>query len=104
VVKERIGGNIGRVLLAINIMKVTIDRYRVLHLIILMTCSCILAETLISKFAWARLSAYGIACTVVTGSSNGIRSIIEKHDNECQNDIRRVREEKMEKRRDRRKR
>lgn len=85
-------------------MKVTFDRYRVLHLIILMTCSCILAETLISKFMWARLSAYGIACTVVTGSSNGIRSIIEKNDNECQNDIRRVREEKMEKRRDRRKR
>jgi DNA integrity scanning protein DisA with diadenylate cyclase activity len=87
-------------------MKVTFDRYRVLHLIILIACSSILAETLISKLALARLSAYGFACTIITRLSNGVRSILEKSDSDrqAQNSMRRLREEKMEKRRDRRKR
>jgi hypothetical protein len=84
-------------------MKVTFDRYRFFHLIILIACSCIFAEILISKLALARLSAYGFACSVVTGLS---RAILEKSDSDrqAQNTMRRLQEEKMEKRRDRRKR
>ena len=53
-------------------MKVTIDRYRVLHLFILVGCSFILAETLVSKWGWSYMSAYGFAISITTQISNAI--------------------------------
>jgi hypothetical protein len=56
-------------------MKITFDRYRILHLFLLMACTFILAETLIAKMDWSKLSAYGFACTVVTQISNAMNPI-----------------------------
>ena len=55
-------------------MKVSIDRYRVLHLFILMGCSFILAETLVSKWEWSYMSAYGFAISITTQISNAINN------------------------------
>ena len=59
-------------------MKITFDRYRILHLFLLMACTFILAEILIAKIYWSKLSAYGFACTVVTQINNAMNPI-ESH-------------------------
>ena len=62
-------------------MEVTIDRYRVLHLIVLVFGSYIIAKILILKWEWSSLSAYGFGVTITTQVSNGISKIIEDESN-----------------------
>jgi len=85
-------------------MKVTIDRYRILHLVMLMICSYLLAEALIAKMEWTPLSAYGLACTITTQISNGINS--QYNEDEANSPVEKRREDKrervLEKRRERR--
>ena len=86
-------------------MKITFDRYRILHLILLVACSFILAETLIAKMEWSKLSAYGFACTMISQLSNAI-SPIESDDSKrtAAEETKRQdkRERTLEKRRERR--
>ena len=56
-------------------MKVTIDRYRIFNLVILLACSGVLAEIIISKFEWSRLSAYGFTITICVQISNAINKL-----------------------------
>ena len=56
-------------------MKVTIDRYRILNLGILLACSGVLAEIIISKFEWSRLSAYGFTITICVQIINAINQL-----------------------------
>ena len=85
-------------------MEVTLDRWRILHLILLMTASFIVAEILIKKWEWASLSAYGFAITITTQ----ISKVINPDPNDDVEDAAdKKREEKrervLEKRRERRK-
>ena len=83
-------------------MEVTIDRYRVLHLIVLMFSSYIIAKIFILKWEWSSLSAYGFGVTITTQISN---VIIHKINEDKSNVIDKKREEKrerVEKRRERR--
>ena len=87
-------------------MKFTFDRYRILHLILLMACSYIVAETLIAKMEWSKLSAYGFACTVITQLNNAINPIESddsKHTAAEETKKQDKRERILEKRRERRK-
>lgn len=88
-------------------MKVTIDRYRILHLVLLMACSFVLGEILIAKMGWAPLSAYGFACTVTSQISSAAREALANKDQKEEVDsAQKKREEKrgkvLEKRRGRR--
>ena len=56
-------------------MKIVVNRNRVLHLLLLIVCSHIIARFLINSWEWAPLSAYGLACTIATQFSNAIISI-----------------------------
>jgi hypothetical protein len=79
------------------IMKVTIDRYRILNLIILLACSSILAEIIISKFEWARLSAYGFTITICVQISNAINKLnLEQQQNNNNDAAEKKRLEKSE--------
>mmetsp|Transcript_15715 Transcript_15715/g.33228 ORF Transcript_15715/g.33228 Transcript_15715/m.33228 type:complete len:95 (+) Transcript_15715:180-464(+) len=53
-------------------MKINLDRWRILHLLVLMGISFVLAEILIAKMGWTGLSAYGFACTITTQINNAI--------------------------------
>ena len=53
-------------------MKVNLDRWRILHLIALILVSHVLAQALMHKYGWPRLSAYGFAVTVATQMSNAM--------------------------------
>ena len=56
-------------------MKVTIDRYRIFNLVLLLACSGVLAEIIIFKFEWSRLSAYGFTITICVQISNAINQL-----------------------------
>ncbi|KAL7527882.1 hypothetical protein ACHAWF_002347 [Thalassiosira exigua] len=83
-------------------MKVTIDRYRILHLILLIICSFILAEILIKKLGWSRLSAYGFACTLTSQISQAIHRLQTDNPDGEDEDRQDKRERVIQKRRDRR--
>ena len=78
-------------------MKVTIDRYRILNLVILLACSGVLAEIIISKFEWSRLSAYGFTITICVQISNAINKInLEAQQNKNNDAAEKKRLEKIE--------
>ena len=83
-------------------MEVTIDRYRVLHLVLLMFSSFIIAKILILKWEWSLLSAYGFGVTISTQVSNSISKIIEDESNSTEDKKREEKRERVEKRRERR--
>lgn len=86
-------------------MKVTFDRYRILHLILLMACSWVLAKILIAKLEWTAMSAYGFACTLTTQINQAINSA-KKDDDGDNNGAEKKRQDKrdrvLEKRKERR--
>ena len=83
-------------------MKVTIDRYRILHLLLLMGTSFVLAETLIHKLEWTPLSAYGLACTLTTQISSALYGQTEEDDVNAADAKRKEKRERVaEKRRER---
>lgn len=53
-------------------MKVTVNRNRILHLILLILCSHVIARVLIKVWEWPPLSAYGLGCTMTIQFSNAI--------------------------------
>lgn len=63
-------------------MKVNIDRYRILHLILLIAISSVVAETLVTKLDWTRMSAYGFACSVTSQVSQRVYSILNPSEEE----------------------
>ena len=83
-------------------MEVTIDRYRVLHLVLLMFSSFIIAKILISKWEWSSLSAYGFGVTISTQVSNALSKIIEDESNSTVDKKREEKRERVEQRRERR--
>jgi len=83
-------------------MEVTIDRYRVLHLALLMFSSYIIAKILILKWEWSSLSAYGFGVTISTQVSNALSKIIEDESNSTVDKKREEKRERVEKRRERR--
>ena len=89
-----------------TIMKVNLDRYRIFHLIVLLACSFVVAETLIAKMEWTKMSAYGLAITITTQLSNAINSANKDADAADESAAEKKRQEKrervLEKRRERR--
>jgi len=84
-------------------MEVTIDRYRVLHLIVLMFTSYIIAKILILKWDWSSMSAYGFGVTISTQISNAMHTINNDKSNAMAIDQKREeKRERVEKRRERR--
>ena len=84
-------------------MKVTIERYRVLHLLVLTGCSFVLAEILIHKLGWTALSAYGMACTFTSQVSSAIYAQTEEEEVDAAELKRKEKRERVaEKRRERR--
>ena len=78
-------------------MKVTIDRYRIFNLVILLACSGVLAEIIISKFEWSRLSAYGFTITICVQISNAINKLnLEAQQNKNNDAAEKKRLEKIE--------
>ncbi|KAL3771102.1 hypothetical protein ACHAWU_006479 [Discostella pseudostelligera] len=78
-------------------MEITIDRYRILHLILLIVCSHVIARFLINSWEWTPLSAYGLAVTVTTQISNAItQNNINAGNNDEDNVVDKRRQEKRE--------
>mmetsp|Transcript_7648 Transcript_7648/g.12379 ORF Transcript_7648/g.12379 Transcript_7648/m.12379 type:complete len:100 (-) Transcript_7648:123-422(-) len=88
-------------------MEINLDRWRILHLLLLLTVSSILAQILIAKFEWAALSAYGFAITITTQINNAINSDQLNGDLNADDAADKMRQEKrervLEKRKERRK-
>mmetsp|Transcript_56191 Transcript_56191/g.119496 ORF Transcript_56191/g.119496 Transcript_56191/m.119496 type:complete len:96 (-) Transcript_56191:28-315(-) len=84
-------------------MKVNFDRWRILHLLLLMVISSILAEALIAKLEWTSLSAYGFAITITTQISNAFNPDSVDADDAADDMRQKKRERILEKRRERRK-
>lgn len=81
-------------------MKVTVDRYRILHLVLLLACSCVIGQILISKWEWGVMSAYGFATTITIQISNALYSL--NTTNGDTDEAEKKREEKRERRREHR--
>ncbi|KAL7441636.1 hypothetical protein ACHAXH_008729, partial [Discostella pseudostelligera] len=68
-------------------MEIIIDRYRILHLILLIVCSHVIARFLINSWEWTPLSAYGLAVTITTQFSNAITRHNTNADNTEEDDV-----------------
>lgn len=85
-------------------MKVNFERSRILHLVILLAISFIIAQTIMAKTEWTALSAYGFAITITTQINNAIYSNRDDEVDDSADKMRQKKRERMlEKRRERRK-
>mmetsp|Transcript_53251 Transcript_53251/g.79090 ORF Transcript_53251/g.79090 Transcript_53251/m.79090 type:complete len:94 (-) Transcript_53251:348-629(-) len=57
-------------------MIVTIDKTRVLHLFLLIVLTILGGYTLISRYGWNKLSAFGLSCSVTCQVSSIIMKLI----------------------------